>query len=80
MQTGLTGSVTTAYESARRMERCGVVTGLDMTTEAAYTKLAFLLSIPSLPRSDVAKAMRQDLRGELTVDFREEQRARDTIS
>ena len=77
---GLTGSVTSAYESARRMERNGIVTGLDMTTEAAYTKLAYLLALPNLTHAEVASMMRQNLRGELTADFREEQRSQDTVA
>lgn len=76
---GLTGSVTSAYESARKMERMGIVTGLDMTTEAAYTKLVYLLSLPDLSRSEIAEKMRQNLRGELTADFRDEQRAQDSF-
>lgn len=75
---GLTGSVTTAYESARKMERQGIVTGLDMTTEAAYTKLAYLLALRDSSPLDVAEMMRQDLRGELTADFREQQKIKDS--
>ena len=58
------------------MERRGIVTGLDMTTEAAYTKLAYLLAIPGLSHADVAERMRQNLRGELTADDKDEQRAK----
>jgi hypothetical protein len=76
---GLTGSVTTAYESARRMERKGIVTGLDMTTEAAYTKLAYLLALPGLSHTDIARKMRVNYRGELTADFREEQKLKDSV-
>ena len=76
---GLTGSVTSAYESARNMERNGIVTGLDMTTEAAYTKLAYLLSLPNMAYEQIVKKMRQDLCGELTADSREEQPRRDSV-
>lgn len=62
------------------MEREGIVTGLDMTTEAAYTKLAYLLALPDHTHADVAAMMRQNLRGELTADFREGQRRKDSIS
>ena len=61
------------------MERKGIVTGLDMTTEAAYTKLVYLLSMLDLTPRDVAKKMRENLQGELTSDFREEQRIRDML-
>ena len=76
----LTGSVTSAYESAHRMNKVGVVTGLDMTTEAAYTKLAYLLSLPNVSREETLMLMRQNLRGELTADFRDGQRQRDSFS
>lgn len=51
-----------------------------MTTEAAYTKLAYLLSLDSMTQADVAQKMRQNIRGELTADFREGQRHRDSMS
>ena len=62
------------------MEREGIVTGLDMTTEAAYTKLAYLLALPDLSHSDIAAKMRQNLRGELTADFRDQQREQDSVA
>ena len=62
------------------MEREGIVTGLDMTTEAAYTKLAYLLALDGLSHSDIAAKMRQNLRGELTADFREQQREQDSVA
>jgi lysophospholipase len=60
------------------MERKGIVTGLDMTTEAAYTKLAYLLALPGITQAEVAENMRHNLRGELTADFREEQKIKDS--
>jgi 60kDa lysophospholipase len=60
------------------MERKGIVTGLDMTTEAAYTKLAYLLALRESSPLDVSKMMRQDLRGELTADLRAEQKLKDS--
>lgn len=40
--------------------------GLDMTTEAALTKLAYLLALPESTPESVAKNMSISLRGELT--------------
>lgn len=61
------------------MERKGIVTGLDMTTEAAYTKLAYLLALPGLTNAEISHRMRLNLRGELSADFKEEQRLRDIV-
>ena len=60
------------------MEQRGIVTGLDMTTEAAYTKLVYLLSQRNLSSVDIASKMRENMRGELTADFRDGQRRRDS--
>lgn len=48
------------------LSRAGVVAGLDLTTEAALTKLAYLLGLPDATPESVARDMSKSLRGELT--------------
>jgi L-asparaginase len=53
------------YATGVALLDAGVVSGADMTPEAALSKLIWLLS-SDLPRSEVARRMQQDVRGELT--------------
>ncbi|GAM85130.1 hypothetical protein ANO11243_031340 [Dothideomycetidae sp. 11243] len=62
----LSGSVSPLYAPATVLGRAGVVFGLDMTTEAALTKLSYLLSLSDISSTEVAKRMSISLRGELT--------------
>lgn len=62
----LSGSVSALYAPATILGRAGVVFGQDMTTEAALTKLAYLLALPDATPEEVAKRMSVSVRGELT--------------
>jgi L-asparaginase len=53
------------YATGSVLARAGVISGYDMTAEAALTKLAFLFSL-GLDPAVVKKRMQEDLRGELT--------------
>ncbi|KAH6840917.1 asparaginase-domain-containing protein [Chaetomium sp. MPI-CAGE-AT-0009] len=60
------GFVSPLYAPATALGRAGVVFGHDLTTEAALTKLSYLLAIPDLKYSEVTAKMSQSLRGEMT--------------
>lgn len=62
----LTGRVEMAhYATGRALAEVGVVSGFDMTPEAALTKLSYLLS-QGLAADEIRVRMQQNLRGELT--------------
>lgn len=62
----LRGGVQSHYATGTALIRAGVVAGGDMTTEAALTKLQFLLGRNMSP-SVIRRLMQTDLRGEITV-------------
>jgi len=53
------------YATGNALSKCGVVGGVDMTLEAALTKLHYLLS-KNLAPDEIRKLLQHDLRGELT--------------
>jgi len=54
------------YQTSRRLKEIGIVSGYDMTFEAATTKLMYLMG-QQLDKSEVARLMALELRGELTI-------------
>lgn len=60
------GTVSPTYAPAHSLGKAGVVFGHDLTTEAALTKLSYLLALPNQTYEQICKAMGTNLRGEIT--------------
>ena len=54
------------YETGLGLEKIGIVSGYDMTTEAAVTKLMYLLG-NGYSHDRLKKYFQRPLRGEMTV-------------
>jgi L-asparaginase len=54
------------YETSLDMARIGVVSGHDMTTEAAVAKLMYLVG-EGLPKAKITELLQLSIRGEMTV-------------
>lgn len=53
------------YQTSKRLQQMGVVSGFDMTFEATTTKLMYLMG-KQLDKREIMRLMEQPLRGELT--------------
>ena len=56
----------TVYEVGRRALDCGAIPAGDMTTEAAVTKLMWLLE-QGLSREEITELFKRNLHGEITA-------------
>ncbi|XP_018300054.1 L-asparaginase 1 [Mycetomoellerius zeteki] len=62
-----TGCVSDMYEAGKLLQKAGVISGFDMTPEAALTKLAYVLSKKDWDTETKRQMMQTNLRGELTA-------------
>ncbi|KAF4120216.1 60kDa lysophospholipase [Geosmithia morbida] len=60
------GFVSPVYAPGTHLGRAGVVFGLDLTVEAALTKLSYLLARADLSREEMTKQLTLSIRGEMT--------------
>ncbi|QNK62358.1 type I asparaginase [Pedobacter sp. PAMC26386] len=54
------------YETSKKLQQMGIISGFDMTFEATVTKLMYLMG-QNLTNAEIAVLMEQSLRGELTT-------------
>ncbi|KAH7318704.1 asparaginase [Stachybotrys elegans] len=62
----VSGFVSPVYAPGTQLGRAGVIFGLDLTPEAALTKLSYLLGLPGLSNKDISDRLSRSLRGEMT--------------
>ncbi|XP_020826888.1 60 kDa lysophospholipase isoform X1 [Phascolarctos cinereus] len=62
----LQGSVTSEYATGMALSGIGIISGSDMTSEAALAKLSYVLGREDLSLEDKKKLLTKNLRGEMT--------------
>uniref|UniRef100_A0A8D8VK74 asparaginase n=1 Tax=Cacopsylla melanoneura TaxID=428564 RepID=A0A8D8VK74_9HEMI len=62
------GTTSNIYETGMILTNCGVLTGFDMTPEAALTKLSYVLSKSDWSLEKKKQVMLTNIRGELTSE------------
>ncbi|KAI5767694.1 ASPG protein [Gulo gulo luscus] len=70
----LQGTVTSDYAAGMAMAGAGIVSGFDMTSEAALAKLSYVLGHPGLTLNGRKELLARDLRGEMTLPTGAERR------
>ncbi|XP_070448955.1 60 kDa lysophospholipase isoform X2 [Equus przewalskii] len=70
----LQGAVTSDYAAGMAMAGAGIVSGFDMTSEAALAKLSYVLGQPGLSLEGRKELLARDLRGEMTLPAVDERR------
>ncbi|XP_066130957.1 60 kDa lysophospholipase isoform X2 [Saccopteryx bilineata] len=63
----LQGTVTSGYAASMATVGAGIVSGFDMTSEAALAKLSYVLGQPGLSLDERKELLARDLRGEMTL-------------
>ncbi|XP_045679794.1 60 kDa lysophospholipase isoform X2 [Phyllostomus hastatus] len=70
----LQGPVTSDYAAGMAAAGAGIVSGFDMTSEAALAKLSYVLGQPGLSLDEQKELLARDLRGEMTLPKAQERR------
>ncbi|XP_053784973.1 60 kDa lysophospholipase isoform X3 [Desmodus rotundus] len=70
----LQGTVTSDYAAGMATVGAGIVSGFDMTSEAALAKLSYVLGQPGLSLEERKELLARDLRGEMTLPKTQERR------